>query len=417
VHPSRRVGLVALTLLALPATAALIRPSPVLSQRPTPTAMPTDWRVDYSPSSAGAREVLVPALRFAADGETCAPHVRVQNVGTKASGVVLLRWPEPAPPGVTTAPPGVTTAPPAATPAPPAATPAPCNQRCAPSGVECSGVLKPGGAWTFLGDDVPAGTGSAALYSFADTPFDEIVGDEWLGIDDTVFGLMCETLFFGVRGDCHAYRLFRKMFQEDGPFAGVPMDELTRGGPLAVEVTRECVGHAVDAADEPPFVSRTAAYNGVPYDFDTWAVAPPHVYAYDVPIVHAGGDVAGTMLFVQNGGLACAAVEVAYVPQGDCATARPCATFDVPIGVSRRFDLAACAGRDARGAAWVRSDQPLAVVVDTRLDDALMSYEAAIEGDRPMWGWSGAPTSVANEVAFAPLVYADYDATASPEAS
>ncbi len=104
--------------------------------------------------------------------------------------------------------------------------------RPGPSKVECSGLIAPGGTWTFSPNMMPAASKRAVVVSFSVRQLSEIGVDVVsLGFDDVVADLMCETLFFGVIGDRNDYDQFEAAFKSGGEFAGVPQDRAA-GSPI-----------------------------------------------------------------------------------------------------------------------------------------------------------------------------------------
>ena len=118
-----------------------------------------------------------------------------------------------------------------------------CPPQCAgPLKVECTGLLKPGSTWNFLGAQVPTGSKSGILFKFTASQLSEI-GLDLRGFDDIVADYMCETLFFGVVGDCDDYRRFKKAYNEGLEFAGIPHGHRQSAtGFLAVDVLRALPG-------------------------------------------------------------------------------------------------------------------------------------------------------------------------------
>ena len=135
----------------------------------------------------------LPILNFQGQDDVCRTWIEVQNVGREFAKAVLVTWGEP----------GF------------------CPPQCAgPLKVECTGLLKPGSTWNFLGAQMPDGLeerhalqvhGQAAQRDRPDVRRQ----------DDIVADLMCETLFFGVVGDCDDYRRFKKAYNEGLEFAGI----------------------------------------------------------------------------------------------------------------------------------------------------------------------------------------------------
>ncbi len=317
------------------------------------------------------RQVHLPVLSFMGQDDVCRSWIEAQNVGSEPSKAIMITWGEP----------GF------------------CPPQCAgPLKVECSGLLRPGSAWNFLGAQVPTGAKSAILFSFTARQVSEIGGD--LGFDDIVADLMCETLFFGVVGDCDDYRRFKKAYNEGTSFGGIPMRN-AYGSPLAVEVLRHCPG------DVTPGVEVASKYPGV--SGDMLGVADPVFggYAFYVPLIYAGKGGFNTIIYIQNGGLECSSVELWFKAQDDCLRATICEMLTLAPGETFQYDASNCVGPDWQGSAWVRASQPLAIAVDLAGQDVLMTYIG--KPAQLQYSFNGVPTfRSGSQVAFGPLIYSEY---------
>jgi hypothetical protein len=198
-----------------------------------------------NPNRQLGKEVHLPILNFQGQEDVCRTWIEVQNVGSEYNKAILVTWGEP----------GF------------------CPPQCAgPLKVECSGLLKPGATWNFLGAQVPTGSKSGMLFQFSAKQLSEVGVD--LGFDDVVADLMCETLFFGVVGDCDDYRRFKKAYMEGGEFGGVPMNEKVLGkGILAVDVLRHCPGDVTPGVEVVSVALTPVA--GTEPEFVTWMVSLP----------------------------------------------------------------------------------------------------------------------------------------------
>jgi hypothetical protein len=341
----------------------------------TLTALAALWLGHAAPASADpspGRQVHLPILNFLGQDEVCRSWIETQNVGNVDSKAVLVVWGEP----------GF------------------CPPQCAgPLKVECTGLLRPGSTWNFLGAQLPTGAKSAMVFSFNNRPLSQIAGD-LVPPDDLVADYMCETLFFGVVGDCDDFRRFKKAFNEGLSFAGVPMARAV-GAPLAVEVLRTCPG------DVTPGVSVTSKYSGIS-GYMLGAFDPVYGgFAYHVPLVFAAKGGLNSILYVQNGGLECSSLELWFKAQDDCLRARICDVATLAPGETFQFDASDCVGPDWQGSAWVRSSEPLGIVVDLVGRDVLMSYiakpaELRYTFDGRTYFESG------SQVAFGALLYSEY---------
>jgi hypothetical protein len=302
------------------------------------------WLGLARPASADptpGRQVHLPILNFLGQDEVCHSWIEAQNVGSVYSKAILVLWGEP----------GF------------------CPPQCAgPLKVECSGLLRPGSTWNFLGAQLPTGAKSAMLFSFNNRQISEIAGG-LVPPDDLVADFMCETLFFGVVGDCDDFRRFKKAFNEGLSFAGLPIP-LAVGSPFAVEVLRNCPG------DVTPGVNVTSKYSGIS-GYMLGAFDPVYGgFAYHVPLVFAGKGGFNSIIYIQNGGLECSSLELWFKDQDDCLRARICDVATLAPGETFQFDASDCVGPDWQGSAWVRASEPLGIVVDLVGRDVLMSYIA-----------------------------------------
>ena len=146
-------------------------------------------------TGSSASRCTCPSSTSRARTTSAAPGSRSRYIGCEFAKAVLVTWGEP----------GF------------------CPPQCAgPLKVECTGLLKPGSTWNFLGAQVPDGlegrhrsSSSRAQAALRGRPRPS-------ASDDIAADYMCETLFFGVVGDCDDYRRFKKAYNEGLTFAGIP---------------------------------------------------------------------------------------------------------------------------------------------------------------------------------------------------
>ncbi len=79
-------------------------------------------------------------------------------------------------------------------------------------------------------------------------------------------------------------------------------------------------------------------------------------------------------IYLQNLGLECTGVELWFRGENECLRSQICDVPALPPGESYPLDVAACAGPDWRGSAWLRAGQPLAIAVDNVSPEVLMTY-------------------------------------------
>ena len=330
-----------------------------------------------NPNGQLGRQVHLPVLNFLGQDDVCRSWIEVQLIGPEAAKAILVTWGEPGfcPP-----------------------------QAAGPLKVECTGLLFPGAAWIMMGAQIPTGSKGGMLFQFTAKQLSEVGID--LGFDDIVADLMCETLFFGVVGDADDYRRFKKAYNEGLDFAGINLATAAGPGALAVEVLRRCPG------DITPGVDVSGKYNGIAGDH-LGAYDPVYGgFAYYVPLVYANKAGFNTILYVQNGGLECSSIEIWFKAQDDCLRARICDVATLAPGETFQFDAADCVGPDWQGSAWLRSSEPLGIVVDIVGRDVLMTYI----GEPAGYGYTFDPAnprddiriSQGNEVLFGPLMYSEY---------
>lgn len=315
-------------------------------------------------------QAWLPSMNYVGTDDVCRTWVAVQNVGQKPSRALLLTWKDDSD----------------------------CGEGCSPVvGVECSGLILPGSTWHFLGAQIATNSASGTVFSFADLR----KSDPALGLgtvdDDLAVDALCDALYHA--RECTSYAAFKLAADTGGSFAGLPLGTLA-GSPLAVTVLRHCPG------DMSPGVEVSASYNGVSSD-GTGSVFQPTLngyVSYLAPVTTVASPGA-TYVYAQNAGAACAAVEVWFRAGGEtCAADQLCRTVSLAPGTSARVSAFECVGRGWQGTVWVKSEQPVALLVDHSTLDTMSSVTGA--GGVPSRDAAGRPALDApGTVAFAPLVY------------
>ncbi len=351
---------------------ATARPTlpPTAGPSPTPEPPPVARDARLPVGRAASRLAYLPGMTVFAGSLACQTVLAVQSMGADRSKAVLVTWD---------------------------AEGDACPPQCrGPLKVECSGLLAPGRTWNFVGSQIPTGSASGLVVSYTARTLAELGLADDLGFDDVAADFMCETLFFGIVGDCDDYRRFLTAYHSGSAFGGVPQARIY-GAPLAVNVTRRCPnptdGNLTGRAD----------YTGV-NGYDLGAADAAGAFRYHLPAA-SGARERPTLIRVQNAGAECATVEVWYRAPDRCNEPRRCARLALAPGAAERVDLTSCVGPDdTDGAAWVDGDQPLAVMADTWAGDALSSY-AALPARR-LDNATGAPLlGPDSATAYAPLVY------------
>ena len=123
---------------------------------------------------AAAAEAFLPILNYLGNDEVCDTWVTAQNVGANFTAVSLVLFGAPG----FCAP-----------------------QAAGPLKIECSGILKPGSSWNFLGAQIPAGAKSAQAFGFSTKMLSDVGLDTVVGFDDIIASYFCENAFFGIVGD------------------------------------------------------------------------------------------------------------------------------------------------------------------------------------------------------------------------
>jgi hypothetical protein len=321
---------------------------------------------------AAQAEAAIPILNYLANDDVCQSWVEVQNVGTELTAVSLVVFGEP----------GFCPA-----------------QAAGPLKIECSGLLKPGSSWMFLGDQMPTGSKSAMLFSFTTKSLSDVGLDGIFGFDDTISSLLCETAFFGVVGDADDWRRFKLAFDQGSVFAGIPMD-LAFGQPIAAEVLRRCSG-----PDHPGLIS--SKYNAL--SGTRFGVYDPVYggFANYAPIVYGNALGFESTLYVQNTGLSCSTVEIWFQQQDNCLRPYICEVVTLSPGETVQYNASDCIGPGWVGSAWLRTSQPVALAVDHVSPGLLMSYSGV--PSELKYTFDGQPTyTLGSEVAVGPLIYSEY---------
>ena len=321
---------------------------------------------------------LFPGLRVqlpVLDTVNCETWLQVQNVGFDFTKAILVIWGDPGS----------------------------CEPQAAgPVKAECSGLIRPGSAWTWKGAQLPSGARSGIIYS--------------LGIrdngSDVVADAICEFFAETVLGDDDDWRRFDRQFRNGGTdsHAGgswtFPDD---RGQPLAVTVNRECPG------DNTPGVKVNAAYTGISDPMEGIYDPASGGYMTYAPLVWASFGIAphdwNSIIHIQNSGDECTSVELWFQAQEQCLRATIGQVLALAPGEAWQFDPHTVVGPFFQGSVWIRASQPLAVVVDQMGPDLFMSYRGfpadnATAGALPP---GGDLFTVGSLVNYAPLTYREYN--------
>jgi|GEM_PF-1655716 len=307
-------------------------------------------------------------------GEGCETIIQVQNVGEKDTKALLVFWGDPSfcPP-----------------------------QSAGPLKAECSGLLRPGSAWTFMASQLPAAARSAMVYS---TNANNQVRNKQGNLRRFADVVCEEALTFA--GSADQWTSFDEAYRYQGTYYGewdqsglhqVVLDfAKNQGEPLAVTVNRACPD-AVDAN-----LKDHAAYTGVSSDQEGARDPRGGAFMYYAPLVFAAKGGLNSKVCIQNSGTECTSLEIWFKAQDDCLRAVIGDVLSLAPGETVCFDPNGVIGPDWLGSAWIRSTQPLGVIVDTMGANHFTSY-------------NGVPTDVdalnfsyGNQVSFLPLTYSEY---------
>ncbi len=276
-------------------------------------------------------------------------------------------------------------------------------QSAGPIKVECSGLIAPGSSWSYKGSLMPAGSRSAVVYSMStDAIINPIHGDPDIFADG-----VCERIFETVVSDDDDWRRFDNAFRNFSNWEGWDFGAHI-GQPLAVSVNRSCQGN------NTPGLPVQGAYPGIS-EWMEGMYAPAGAYTYYAPLIWAtfGPEPRdwSSVLHIQNSGNICTSVEVWYQAQGDCARAVIDDILSLAGGESAEMDPNRVVGPGFQGSAWIRSSQPLGVIVDHIGMDMFMSYRAfpanvsSVDAVPP----GGDLFTAGSLVNYAPLIYREFN--------
>lgn len=252
-----------------------------------------------------------------------------------------------------------------------------------PFKLECSGLLRPGSAWTWTNAQLPGAARSAVAFSFSPSP------------DDNPNAYRCDQLA-ALRGQAWPEG-WPGVSPTPGqfPFAW----NVFAGQPIAVEVVRKKPGNT-----NPTFVM-SGAYNGVGaaqagrYD-PTFGG-----YAYYAPAVYSGYGGLNSWLYIQNGGTECTSVELWFKAEDECLRSQICSISQLSPGYTAVFNVSTCLPQGVVSSAWIRASQPLAIVADQIGSNLLMTYNGIAA--EPCYASNGAclDDGGGSQVAYGPLTY------------
>ena len=335
------------------------------------------------------RQVHLPSLAWDGGAESgvfgaddCTASVAIQNAGQRASKALLMLWD---------------------------AESSQTSDSCdGPSKIVCSGLIAPSGSWVF-GPEALAGAANGSIYSVDAQVEVELDPGTVTGLAD----LLCETLHFAATDDCDDYLQFRRAW-DDGTddFAGLPLDEIARGAPLAVRVERDCAHR--NARSEVTGARERMAYAGITESrLGAWSDSLSS-FGYFAPVLYAKKAGLDSVIIVQNTSLEPAEVEISLSGQNDCGGRSYCDNLLVQPGESVRIQASESCPitpsrprQDWQGTALVRSNQALAVLAEIAGRSIRIAYPMQPETsslNRDIDGRPYAAHSSLGKVLFGPIV-------------
>ncbi|MEO8084914.1 MAG: hypothetical protein ABI780_13910, partial [Ardenticatenales bacterium] len=352
-----------------------VRANPVNSGRTDLACLPDATAMDSAtvevPCAGVDWRIQLPIL----GGTTCQTLIQVQNLGDHDTKVVLVAWGDESfcPP-----------------------------QAAGPLKVECGGLLRPGSAWTFTASQLPSAARSAVLYSVNAT--DLIMNPEG---NESRFDLeVCAALMDHVVGNWKQWSVFdlayRRQTSYRSPFDGSGLHQYVldfkahQGEPIAATVNRSCP----DAAD--PNVMSHAAYTGISSDQEGARDPVSGARMFYAPLVLASKGGLSSKICIQNSGDECTSLELWFKAQDECLRNTLADVLTVSPGETVCFDPNTVVGPDWLGSAYIRSTQPLGIVVDTMGPNHFTSYNG-LPADVHALGFS-----YGQQIAYLPLTYSEY---------
>lgn len=279
-------------------------PSATPTKTPTPTVTPT------LPFNKPGGRVQLPALFSPppGTGEQVEPWISIQNVGSDYTKAILFLWGEysgycePQAPG--------------------------------PFKVECTGLLAPGSAWQFRAPFLPTSAVGGIVYSVPAEGADAACAAAAAVLQDSM--------------RARAWQLWEKDWWNH---------KWGQGEPLAVSVNRRFYNPVTGQ-------SRASAYTGISEYMEGVYDARYGGYMAYAPVNYVNYDGCNTVLTIQNSGDECTSIEIWYKEQDDCLRAYIDDVAYLAPGESVVVRPPAFLGPNWSGSAWIRSTQPLGIVVD-----------------------------------------------------
>jgi uncharacterized repeat protein (TIGR01451 family) len=335
-----------------------------------PMASDSDQAVLTIPCAGADKRLQLPVI----DLEDCETRIQIQNVGDQPAMAMMVVWGE-------------------AGACPP--------QAAGPLKTECTGLLGPGSAWSFDTSRLPVGSRSAIVYSMNATNLVPNDRGQMVPFGD----LACRALFDAIVGSDYEWWLFDLAYRNADTYytprsAGGERLELdfgsNQGQFLAVVVNRQCP----DPTD--PNITVSAAYRAVSTDLEGTLDPVYGGHTYYAPLIFADQGGLTSRLWLHNSGDRCTSIEIWLKSQDNCLRSIIGDVVSLSPGESTSFDPSTVVGPGWIGSAWLRSSQPLGIVVDTLGANHFTSY-TGVPGDVGDLGFS-----LGSQVNYAPLIYSEH---------
>jgi len=240
-----------------------------------------------------------------------------------------------------------------------------------PKKVECSGLIRPGSAWTWRGAQLPSWAKGGIVYS---VPAD-------------LADLACAAANAAISGSDPAagWREWEQRWWNQ---------EWGVGSPLVASVNRKLpvTGGGFMAS----------AYTGVSENME--GVYDPQFggYMYYAPLNYNNYQGCTSALIIQNSGNQCTSVEIWYKEQDNCLRAVIDEVLVLAPGESIRVTPPRLPA-GSQGSAWIRASQPLGIVVDIVCDGMLLTHRG-VPADV-----FGVRYSAGSLMGFGPIIYREFN--------
>jgi hypothetical protein len=320
------------------ATPFVLPSTPTRTRTPTPTATATLPVVFPSGGPGPGLRIQIPAINNGGGNETW---IQLQNVGNTPGKAIMFLWGdysgfcEPQSPG--------------------------------PFKVECSGLIRPGAAWTWRGPQLPSAAMGAIVYSVPVAQADAACTAASAAVSD------------------HSWADWERVW-----WAG----QWGVGPVMVSSVDRKLI------VGPEEFIS--SAYSGISENME--GVYDPQFggFMYYAPLNYNQYQGCTTTLIVQNSGTQCTSIEIWYKEQDNCLRATIDDVLALAPGESIRIGPPLLP-QGSQGSAWIRASQPLGIVVDQVCEGMLLTYRG-VPADS-----AGAGFTAGSRMGFGPILYREFN--------